>query len=73
MGGLCIVCNTNHRDVQDHPFTKSRLKATELEYLKWFYREADFGPADEDVRDIMNESFVRATGKELPDGYKREE
>ncbi len=32
-------------------------KATELEFLSWFYRNADFGPADSDVREIMNEEF----------------
>lgn len=44
-------------------------KATELEWLKWFYQHADFGPADGDVKDIMREEFKKKTGKELPDGY----
>jgi hypothetical protein len=44
-------------------------RATELEYLKYFYSEADFGPADGDVRDIINERFVNQTGKLLPIGY----
>lgn len=44
-------------------------RATELEYLKWFFQEADFGPADSEVRDIMNEDFMNNTGKNLPEGY----
>ncbi|AWY09298.1 hypothetical protein vBRpoSV10_176 [Ruegeria phage vB_RpoS-V10] len=48
-------------------------KATELEYLQWFYANADFGPADSDVRDIMNEEFMEDTGKGLPEGYEPEE
>ncbi len=47
-------------------------KATELEYLKWFFSYADFGPAEGDVRDYMNEMFVKSTGKQLPVGYERE-
>jgi len=44
-------------------------KATELEFLKWFYCNADFGPADSDVRTIMAENFQEKTGKLLPEGY----
>ena len=44
-------------------------RATELEYLKWFYQHADFGPADGDVRASLDEWFVRDTGKRPPPGY----
>ena len=44
-------------------------RATELEYLKWFRQEADFGPADGDVKDLMNQAFLRSTGKLLPKGW----
>lgn len=44
-------------------------RAGELEYLKWFYDVADFGPADGDVRYYMNERFMDSTGKNLPEGY----
>jgi hypothetical protein len=44
-------------------------RATELEYLKWFRLEADFGPADEDVKQSMHERFMRETGKNLPEGW----
>ncbi len=54
--------------------TKSKKeKATELEFLQWFYSNADFGPASEDVVEIMIENFKEETGKELPDGYTRGE
>ncbi|WP_428172944.1 hypothetical protein [Comamonas sp.] len=47
-------------------------KATELEYLQWFYANCDFGPADEDVRYHLNQSFVEESGKALPIGYESE-
>ena len=49
------------------------MKATELEWLQWFYETADFGPADGDVRDLMKQEFTKETGKELPDGYDMED
>ncbi|MCH7604991.1 hypothetical protein IID24_03315 [Patescibacteria group bacterium] len=48
-------------------------QATELEFLLWFYQECDFGPAHEDVIDIMKEQFLERTGKSLPKGYELEE
>jgi len=41
----------------------------ELEYLRFFYGVADFGPADSDVRYYINKQFMKETGKSLPDGY----
>lgn len=46
-----------------------RERASELEYLKWFRINADFGPADGDVKDIMNDNFMDSTGKNLPEGW----
>ena len=43
--------------------------ATELEFLKWFYMECDFGPSHGDEMARMEENFKDETGKELPDGY----
>ena len=43
--------------------------ASELEYLKWFRVNADFGPADGDIQTMMNEQFERLTGKRLPPGW----
>ena len=41
----------------------------ELKYLRWFYENADFGPADDDVRQIMNAQYVREGGV-IPKGYE---
>jgi hypothetical protein len=46
-----------------------RDRATELEYLKWFWNNTDFGPANADVVDGMNRDFMEETGKNLPEGY----
>ncbi len=46
-----------------------RKRATELEYLKWFRCNADFGPADGDVKESMDEMFMEETGKNLPEGW----
>ena len=48
-------------------------KATELEFLTWFFVHADFGPADSDVRAALQEEFTSETGKAIPDGYSAEE
>lgn len=48
---------------------KPRERATELEYLKWFRVNADFGPATGDVVDELNAWFMESTGKNLPDGW----
>lgn len=46
-----------------------KARATELEYLTWFRNEADFGPADGDVQDMMNRRFMKETGKNIPEGW----
>lgn len=46
-----------------------RERATEIEYLRYFYQYADFGPGDSDVRDWLKESFMNNTGKNIPEGY----
>lgn len=43
----------------------------ELKYLRWFYENADFGPADDDVRQIMNAQYV-SEGGVIPKGYENE-
>lgn len=47
-------------------------EATELEFLQWFYKNCDFGPAHEDVIDIMREQFEKREGKKVPEGYRKE-
>ncbi|MEQ1844274.1 MAG: hypothetical protein ABL983_01700 [Nitrospira sp.] len=49
------------------------MEATELEWLKFFYCNADFGPADDDVRWGLKEDFKKTIGKSLPSGYNEEE
>lgn len=44
-------------------------RATELEYLKWFRLNADFGPAESDVIDSMNQRFMTIRGKNIPEGW----
>lgn len=44
----------------------------ELDWLRFFYREADFGPADGDVRWDIKRRYV-AQGNFLPVGYAEEE
>ena len=46
-----------------------RERATELEYLRWFRCETDFGPADSSVKEDMNFRFMRETGKNIPEGW----
>jgi hypothetical protein len=46
-----------------------RKRATELEYLRWFRLNANFGPAESDVIDAMNQSFMKQTKKNLPEGW----
>ena len=46
---------------------------TELEWLKYFYQNADFGPADWDVRKLIEQNFKNDTGKDLPVGYRDED
>lgn len=47
-------------------------KASELDFLKWFWENADFGPADGDVRYLMKDQFRKETGAEVPEGYDDE-
>jgi hypothetical protein len=44
-------------------------EATELEYLKWFFENADFGPAHGDVMEEKNNEFEVQTGKSIPKPY----
>jgi hypothetical protein len=50
-----------------------REEATELEWLRFFYDAADFGPADDDVRRLIEEDFVNTTEKSLPLSYRDED
>jgi len=52
---------------------RKRVVATELEWLKWFAQNADFGPAEGDIRASMRKEFKKLTGKELPKGWRGDE
>lgn len=43
----------------------------ELEWLRFFYERADFGPATDDVIEILQDSY-EALGREVPKEYKIE-
>lgn len=45
----------------------------ELEYLKWFRCNADFGPAEGDVVAYMHQLYEKETGKNVPAGWSDEE
>lgn len=50
----------------------SEEEKNELEFLRWFYCECDFGPAHGDVIYSMNEQYTEETGKPIPEGYEYE-
>ncbi len=41
-------------------------------WLKWFTVNADFGPADGDVRKIMMEEYEKETGNTVPEEWRGE-
>lgn len=45
----------------------------EFEYLYWFYQNADFGPADGDVRYFLDQRYEKETGRLIPPSYRHEE
>jgi hypothetical protein len=44
-------------------------RANDLEWLTFFYYNADLGPAEGDVKDDLMDSFIEETGKLLPEGW----
>jgi hypothetical protein len=46
-------------------------RATELEYLQYFYSAAGecFGPADDEIYDAIKRNFKKWVGKAMPVGY----
>lgn len=47
-------------------------KELELTWLRFFYETADFGPAHEDVIDIIKQAFVEQGGV-IPEDYNDDE
>lgn len=52
--------------------TQSTERASELDWLLWFYQNADFGPAHGDVMKSYMKDFTLKTGKLLPKAYEPE-
>jgi len=42
----------------------------ELDFLEWFYANADFGPADWDIQCMMQKEYEHETGNRVPDSYR---
>ncbi len=45
-------------------------EATEMEWLQWFFSNADFGPAHGDQMIHLMKWFTKETGKQVPAGYR---
>jgi len=45
----------------------------ELEWLRWFAINADFGPASGEVRSLMREEYEQKTGRKVPFEWRDEE
>jgi hypothetical protein len=54
------------------PLSGANLEA-ERDYLQWFHQEADFGPAEGDVRAALNKRYTAETQNPVPEGYGTEE
>ena len=55
--------------LQDAPPVERIPRASELEYLRWFVKNADFGPASGEVVALMKQELMQKTGKNLPLGH----
>ena len=51
---------------------KLKLISNELNYLRWFKVNADFGPADGDVHMMMEKDYEKETGKKVPEDWRYE-
>ena len=51
----------------------SREEYCEFKYLDYFYSECDFGPAHEDVVELINDSFETEFKRPVPVGYRLSE
>lgn len=46
-----------------------KREEAELDFLRFFYTNCDFGPADGDVRQWLRERYTKRTGKPVPKDY----
>lgn len=49
------------------------LQRAERQWLEWFFVNADFGPADGDVRQMLQEQYEKKTGQTIPPNYRQED
>lgn len=80
--GVCRACGPKEVSIDNailgwnraiFPKGDKMERATELEYLRWFRINCDFGPAHEDVVRMLDADFREETGKELPEGWGSDE
>lgn len=45
-------------------------RTEELEWLRYFYNNADFGPAHEDVVEIIMQGYERGGKRRVPEDYR---
>jgi len=50
----------------------SKQDEEELHFLRFFYINCDFGPADGDVRQWLREGYTEQSGLPVPTGYADE-
>lgn len=72
-GEWCIGRNAVHFQVAEQAEEDKESEAKELAYLRWFFQNAEFGPADDYVRHILEREYMKKTGEQLPEGYRREQ
>lgn len=48
---------------------KDTSKENAFAFLEWFYLNADFGPADADVKWLMRQQYEDETGNSVPEEY----
>jgi hypothetical protein len=60
------MLDLNMGDVDDYAL----IHKDTLAWLIYFYENADFGPAHEDVVMLIQEQFEATTGKTVPEYYR---
>ena len=58
---------------KNHEEKMTATEAAELDFLRWYAANADFGPADYDVQVIMREAYTEETGMPIPKGWSYDE
>lgn len=64
---LLDFCDNN--PTEKPPYDEIRQAADELGFLRWFFINADFGPASGDVHFHLEQRFTSETGLPVPEGF----